>query len=316
MWCDYSTNRLAGVVNGTTLRFNDATDGVDNCLGTKSGFMVLDTTAGGGTPFLDTSVYASTGASVSRYVSPRHIGSPVFSAKSGSAFVTNSPAYLNGVPVESGTRGYNARPELLSFNFTETMPIRCIGSWQQTHGYANNDPEFELRHGEIILYPDVLPERDRRDTEAYLMAKWLGVTPEGYGDVSSMTVTGGGTVKAANGSMRPKTAAGFAGRLEIAGGILHFTVGGAASGAVSDAIVMPRGELVTESSLVIKLDFISVPATGEYTLIDAGEWNEAEITLGDVSGQKGSGAAQYQLVRTGSRLVLKVIRPGMRVIVK
>jgi hypothetical protein len=116
--------------------------------------------------------------------------------------------------------------------------------------------------------------------------------------------------------MRPKTAAGFAGRLEIAGGILHFTVGGAASGAVSDAIVMPRGELVTESSLVIKLDFISVPATGEYTLIDAGEWNEAEITLGDVSGQKGSGAAQYQLVRTGSRLVLKVIRPGMRVIVK
>ena len=73
--------------------------------------MVLDTTEGGGTPFLDTSIYSFNGTLNSLYVMARVGTSPIFRTQTGTAefdpaedayVVTNSPAYLDGSPVNSG----------------------------------------------------------------------------------------------------------------------------------------------------------------------------------------------------------------------
>jgi hypothetical protein len=312
-WCDYSTNKTGGT--GNVLRFDDSIDGVENSMPVRTGFMMLDTRAGGGTPFLDTAINSFSASITSQYVQARVVSSPIFRVKNNSSFVTNSPTYLNGVQVDSGKHPYNSRPELLSFSFTQEMPIRCIGAWQQSLAYTV-DPDYELRHGEIIFYPAVLSDSDRKDTEAYLMAKWIGVTPSGYGNPGEMTVTGEGNVKTANGRMRPKTDAGFTGRMEIPEATLSFSIDATSDSPVADAISMPNGELSTPEAITVDLSFPTRPETGKYTLVSAKEWNAAAVSIGDVSGQRGISTANYKIEREGNTLVLTVWRPGMRIIIQ
>ena len=316
-WCDYSTQKTGG--NGNTLRFDTNVDGVENSMPVRTGFMMLDTRAGGGTPFLDTTVYSDHNTVVSKYVQPRTKGAPIFRTRnddpSMDGFVTNSPAYLNGVAVDSGKHTFNSRPELLSFSFTQDVPIRCIGAYNQTAGYTP-DPEFELRHGEIIFYPTVLSDSDRRNTEAYLMAKWIGVTPTGYGKPGLMTVTGAGNVKTANGKMRPKTDDGFTGRMVILEETLQFTVDATSASPVTDAISISNGELSTPESVTVDLSFPTRPETGKYTLVSAKVWNATTVSLGEVSGPRGVSTASYSVEREGNLLVLTVQRPGMRIIIQ
>jgi hypothetical protein len=310
-WCDYKTAYTGG--SGNTLRLNDTTDGTANCLPTRTGFMVLDTSEGAGTPFLDTSIYSFNGSLNSLYVMARVATAPIFRTQTGTAafnpaedayVVTNSPAYLDGMAVNSGKRGYNSRTELLSFTFSKEIPVRCFGAWQQGQGY---DGSLGLRHGEIILYPTALSDADRKATEAYLMKKWLGKTPVGYGDPSLMTVAGAGTVKTANGAMRPKTAAGFTGTLAISDAALKFSIG---TEGVADAISLPSGTLETANVPVVDLAFSEVPAPGTYALIEAANWNAATVSLGSVSGLSAKRAAILRLQRSGNTLLLTVKETG------
>lgn len=313
VWCDYSTNKIYGTCNGTTLRFNDSNDGEYNCLPVRTGFMVLDTSAHGGTPFLDTSVYALNGDVRSRYLVGRNAKSPIFNIRDkDAAFITGSPAYLNGVSVESGTHAFNARPELFSFSFSQNVPVRCIGSWQQTIAYTV-DPDAELRHGEIIFYPTELSASDRKDTEAYLMSKWLGITPKGYGKPQNMTVTGAGTVKTANGRMRPKIAESFTGRMEISDDVLTFSFDG--SSVLEDAISIESGELVTSEAVTVNLSFASRPEADVYVLVSAKAWNDATVEIGEIEGP-GTSSVNCSVSRDGNILLLTVTHPGMRVIVR
>ena len=320
-WCDYHTTYTGG--NGNTMRFNDATDGTANCLPTRTGFMVLDTTEGVGTPFLDTSIYSFNGSVNSLYVMARVPSSPIFRTQTGTAafspaedayVVTNSPAWLDGQSVQSGKRGYNARAELLSFTFSKEIPIRCFGSWQQEAAYSS---AIGLRHGEIILYPTSLSDADRKATEAYLMKKWLGKTPAGYGDPSGMTVTGAGTVFTANGALRPKTDAGFTGVLSIGGASLDFTFDPAAANPVANAISVANGELSTAGALTVNVAFASKPAAGTYVLVSAAKWNVAAVSLGEVTGSIGPAkASRLALERTGNVLTLTVSDVGACFIVR
>ena len=313
-WCDYKKEYTGG--NGNTMRFNNTTDGVANCLPTRTGFMVLDTTEGAGTPFLDTGIYSFNGDINSLYVMARVGSSPIFRTQTGTAafnpaadayVVTNSPAYLDGLAVNSGKRGYNSRTELLSFTFSKEIPIRCFGAWQQGNGY---DGSINLRHGEIILYPTALSDADRKATEAYLMKKWLGKTPSGYGDPSQMTVTGAGMVKTANGEMRPKTDAGFTGTLSIEDPTLAFTLDASAVSTVTDAISLPGGTLATAGTLTINLKFIGCPQPGLYSLVEANSWNAATVAIGNISGISGKKVDRLRLIRSGNSLLLRVNEVG------
>ncbi len=313
-WCDYKTAYTGGT--GNTLRLNDATDGTANCLPTRTGFMVLDTSEGAGTPFLDTSIYSFNGSLNSLYVMARVATAPIFRTQTGTAafnpaedayVVTNSPAYLDGMAVNSGKRGYNSRTELLSFTFSKEIPVRCFGAWQQGQGY---DGSLGLRHGEIILYPTALSDADRKATEAYLMKKWLGKTPSGYGDPSQMTVTGAGMVKTANGAMRPKTDAGFTGTLSIEDPTLVFTLDASAVSTVTDAISLLGGTLATAGTLTINLKFIGCPQPGLYSLVEANSWNAATVAIGNISGISGKKADRLRLTRSGNSLLLRINEVG------
>ena len=221
--------------------------------------------------------------------------------------VTNSPAYLDGWAVNSGKRGYNSRTELLSFTFSKEIPIRCFGAWQQDSAY---DSTIGLRHGEIILYPTALSDADRKTTEAYLMKKWLGKTPVGYGDPSRMTVAGAGTVKTANGTMRPKTDVGFAGTLSIEAPVLSFTLDASAVSTVTDAISLSGGTLATAGALTIDLKFIGRPPPGRYPLVEANSWNAATVAIGNISGMSGRKADRLRLIRSGNSLLLQINEVG------
>ncbi len=311
-WYDYrkSLTYQGESAPGNTTRFNDAGKATGETLPVRTGFIVLDTSAGGGTPFLDTSVYYQQNGSDpgAQYIQHRiEPWSPIFSAKDGAAaaFVTNSPTFLDGKSVVGRVHKFNYRPELLSFAFTETLPLKCFGDWQQS------TDSFELRHGEIVLYPGAITDEARRDTEAYLMKKWLGITPCGYGDASLMTVAGAGTVKTADGAPRPKVGAGFTGTLDVTGGTVAFTVDTSASSPVLDAIEAPNGTVTTEESLTINLSFARQPDPGVYTLVSAGTLNAPQqVSLGTVAGAIDMQKAVLAVARSGNALLLSVMPRG------
>jgi hypothetical protein len=170
-----------------------------------------------------------------------------------------------------------------------------------------------LRHGEIIFYPTELSASDRKDTEAYLMSKWLGITPKGYGKPQNMTVTGAGSVKTANGRMRPKTAEAITGRMEISDDVLTFSFD--ASSVLEDAISIESGELATSEAITVNLSFASRPEADVYVLVSAKAWNAATVELGEIEGP-GTSSVNCSVSRDGNILLLTVTHPGMRVIVR
>ena len=307
-WYDYRKS-LSGS-DGNAMRFNNPWDSEGQTLPVRTGFMILDTSKGGGNPFFDTSLYHY---KMTNMVRRTAASDPIFIAKDGeeSAFVTNSPAYLDGQGVEARSHTFNYRPELLSFSFTGSLPLKCFGDFTQS------GDNFELRHGEIVLYPDALADDARRDTEAYLMKKWLGITPPGYGDASLMTVAGAGTVKTAAGAPRPKVADGFTGTLDVAGGSIAFKIDSSAGEPVTDAIDVPDGTLATEGTLSVDVSFAGQSVPGKYTLVSAGSWNATqEIVLGTASGDIDTRKMLLLLSRTGNTLVLEVRPRGTVVIIR
>lgn len=293
-WFDYRISQSGG--SGNTSRFVGS-GATGNTFNAKTGFMVLDTRAGGGTPLLDTSVYSSD----TQYLAGRaNASSPIFTVRKGHESLTNSPAYLNGFPVKSGTHAFNSRPEVLSFSFDVSVPVKCFGNW------AQNTDEFELRHGEVILYAGTLSDAQRRSTEAYLMKKWLGITPEGYGDASLTTVTGAGTVELADGAPRPKIASSFAGKVVC--GAFGFAID--ASGAVTDALDLSGCTLEAAAETTISVSFADGAArAGDYTLIRLGTLaNPVQWKLAPV---EGLGRKTAELVCKDDSVVLRVASPGL-----
>lgn len=302
-WYDYRKSLTGG--SGNMSRFVDNWSGTGNTFPTKSFFMVMDTSNGGGTPFLDTSVYESGAV----YLNLRSgAAGTIYRPKAGYDFVTNSPCYLNGVAVNSGVHGFNSRAELLSTVFTESIPVKCL------HDYTHGDT-CELRHGEVILYKEALTDAQRRDTEAYLMNKWLGITPEGYGDPAGMTIAGGGTVKLANHeAAKPSFDAAFAGTVGTTDGMLSFAVRGTPS-TVVDALAIGDGTFDAGSALTVNVTLDESVADGTYTLIAATAWTGAEPTLGTVTKPAGL-KRSCSLTRVGGNLRLKVFPLGTIVIFK
>ena len=128
-----------------------------------------------------------------------------------------------------------------------------------------------------------------------------------------MTVTGAGTVKTANGRMRPKTAEAFTGRMEISDDVLTFSFD--ASSVLEDAISIVKGELATSEAVTVNLSFASRPEAGVYVLVSAKAWNDATVELGEIEGP-GTSSVNCSVSRDDNILLLTVTHPGMRVIVR
>lgn len=302
-WYDYRRSLTGG--DGNMSRFVDNYSGSGNTFDTKTVFMVLDTSNGTGTPFLDTSVYAASTV----YLQARWANAPIYNPKEGGEFITNSPSFLNGEAVKSGEDGFNVRAEVLSSVFSQSIPIKVLTT------YTHSD-SYELRHGEVLFYKNALSDADRKDTEAYLMNKWLGITPAGYGDPSAMTIAGSGTVKLANHvTAKPQFAAAFAGTVGAAVGALTFTVAQGTATTVADPLALGGGTFDAGEALAVNIKLDGRVAPGRYLLVDAAAWTGAEPTLGTVEKTVAS-KRTCALVREGGKLYVNVELPGLAILVR
>ena len=305
VWLFHDSSRTLNTV-GCAMRMGFNSTATGPTFGFKTGFIVLDTSSGGGTPFLAHDIGGAANYLVNRN------GKDVAIFKTGNNclyFVTNANVRLNGTVGElPDKRKFNYRPELLSVVFDETFPLRCIGAYQ------NTSSDNMLIHGESIFYARKLTETERADTEAYLMKKWLGLTPQGYGDPSAITIAGAGSVVLSTHEKRPSFAAGFSGKVYLPQSMTFAFVTNASVASVSNPILAGNAQVFLPDSLTVSLDLNGMKRLpiGEYVLVEAaGISGECEISLDTTS--LGRYARFYDIRREAGRLVLRKRGPGFMV---
>jgi hypothetical protein len=309
-WMDYS-NFYSGDQNGNTLRLcrNPIYIGTASNAGVistnvQSGFIVLDSSRGGGVPMT-----LDVGASqVVTRDNPQSVASPIWGSAT-TASLKSGATYLDGVAVNGASRGFNGTTELLSFVATNTFQAAYFGFYG-----GDGSPAGTLnreRLGEIILFDTALDNATRANVEAYLMKKWLGKARAGFGDVSAANVSGSGTVQAAKPSQLPSFSLGFTGTLALSGNSFDYTVTTNASGTcVASPVTAIAGGLTVAATGTITVDFKVKPPVGTYTLMSYGSIaNEGFATWSLVTtGNKPAGAVLLKM--TGTALNLVVTSPG------
>lgn len=188
----------------------------DTAFSWRTGFIVLDTSRGGGAPVLD--AIQANGNIRSRAVAD--VNDPVWSSKNtGSGLnLNNGKTYLDGRAVDGAKEGFSGRPELLSFEATEALT--------STFFMGNINGANQEIVAETILFDRALESVDRQKVEAYLMNKWLGTTAAPYGDLTRATVVGAGRVVASGRTRLPKLGSGFTGEVALTNATVSFTIAG------------------------------------------------------------------------------------------
>lgn len=188
----------------------------------KTVLLAMDSSMGGGAPI------AASGVGVGRFAEnytvpiwPPQTDTAHYGDKGGvTDTMRNGVTRLDGVQVAQPTvTGFNGRPEVLSLTTTDSWSLAAFGNIYNTESGRRQGAIL----GEIFLYNEVLSDDDRLKVEAYLMDKWIGKLPTGYSDLRSATVTGSGTVQAADLARLPKAAAGFTGTLKADAATTGFT---------------------------------------------------------------------------------------------
>jgi hypothetical protein len=308
-WIDYACRKSLNNA-GCTLRIgsDNTTDG--RVFNFKTGFMVLDTSIGGGTPFLANSLGGGGEYLFKRELVERKIFNPTPSCK---PFVTNANVRLNGIDgIAPDLRAFNCRPEVLSVAFSENFPLRCLGSFE------NKAENNRLIHGECLFYARTLTQKEIADTEAYLMKKWIGLTPAGYGDPSQLTIAGSGAVILADRAERPRFADSYSGSVTMPNSTLAFTLQRNDDGdvVVPDAIVAGKFESADTLTILVKPSFVSVAKDHLCTLIRAESWVGGENVTLDTSLLTERQAKSFSLIKEGGELKLRIKKLGLAVYVQ
>ena len=246
-WLDY-----AHKTGGNTMRFHNSlktttTSTAGSLLNTREGFLVLDTSLGGGNP-------VGTDVGFTKNILPRagdDVDAPIWSATNT---VAMSGTWLDTTPVDGTKQGFSGRGEVLTYQAAATLPVAFFGF------YNYNGRNYE-RMGEILLYDRTLTDAERTLTQGYLMYKWLGDLNGRYSDLRGATVSGAGTVKAASLAALPQYADDFTGATEIAAESLDVPV--YAPVAVTGDLAFPNLKSVTVG---VKAPGVLATATGTITL--------------------------------------------------
>jgi hypothetical protein len=313
-WLDYTN--YYGDSNGNTLRLyrNPAFIGTADTgnlapTNVQTGFIVLDSSRGGGVP-ITRDVNAT---QVFTRSNPQSAASPIWGTGTAGA-VTNGQTFLDGVSVNGAARGYSGTTELLSFVATNAVQTAFFG-WYGGDGVPNGTRNRE-RLGEIILFETALSDGARADIEAYLMKKWLGKLRAGYSDATLCTLTGSGAVTAARPQLLPALG-GFTGSVALTGAAFDYTL---TTNAVGQYVVTPAtaipGALSVPATGTINLTFRVRPPAGIYPVITYGSVAGAGFTGWTLStaGERPSGpvvlkptatALNVQIVPQGTLLLMQ-----------
>jgi hypothetical protein len=276
-----------GDSNGNTLRLysNPAYIGTADTThltptNVQSGFIVLDSSRGGGVP-----ITRDVGATqVFTRNNPQSVASPIWGSASASA-VKYGQTFLDDVTVNGATRGYSGTTELLSFVTTNVVQAAFVGYYGGDGVSGNLNRE---RLGEIILFESALDDTTRAGIEAYLMKKWLGKARDGYSDATAASVSGSGSLQASQPDRLPSFGPGFTGTVELSGSAFAFTLSTNALGqaTATPATAIP-GALSVSAAGTVTVHFAFHPPAGTYTL----------MTYGSVTAE---GFAGWSLATTGN----------------
>ena len=214
--------------------------------------------------------------------------------------------YLDGEEVDGSVFSFKGRPEVLTVIPTNTFGVIAIGQLgnSQSLSVAGGNTTAEII-GEIMMWDCALDDANRKTAEAYLSWKWLGTTTEGYSALTNATVTGAGSVKAANASVLPKFAADCTADVTLDNGDMAFTLEG---GVLSGARDFGEATLHLPASCTVTVALSGKPALGDYPLLSCG---------GIAAGTKfnctttGYSAAKTKFEVAGDRIVLHVVPRGI-----
>ena len=222
---------------------------------------------------------------------------------------------LNGERVNPLTTGFSGGWDLVSLVSYENFGGGGFA------GYYYNKYVGGQAIGEVILYKEGLTDEEVERTEAYLRWKWFGETTPKYRPavVSNLTVRSGATLSVVGGA--PLTVNGaFSVQGTVSGDVVL------ASGAELVVNVGADGSLST-SGFAGALDLsngVKVRLCGEVNKLASGEYTIAQ-TAGLTFSASGSSVVSdvpfkrnlsLGLGTDGNALVLKVLAPGLRVIVR
>ena len=227
----------------------------------QQAFMVLDTSAGGGTPLLDK--VDATGVVRARRGNSKPGDSAAWpihvrlSTRATEGVFTNGRAWLDKTLVNPYTHNFSGCPEVLTLETTGDFPAAFLGYY----GGRNNDgANYEIM-GETIFYSSPLSDEDRAKVQDYLIYKWLGRMDNAvYSDSTAATLSGAGTVTAASidDAALPDLSS-FTGTLALSGD-LSLVVG--ETKTLACAVSLPKG-------CTISVEVPDGTADGTYTLLEA-----------------------------------------------
>ena len=325
-WMDFSNltslpsaTEYKEINNGNVLRFskiNNATtgsgDNSQNNQPAKTIMMVQDSVRGGGQPFADgtnvnnPTLYKSRTANLET-ASP---GMPIYPLGTDK-ILTEGKTYLDGEEVDGTVSSFRGRPEVLTVIPTNTFNVIAVGQLgnSETRSVEDGNTTAEII-GEIMMWDCALDDTSRKTAEAYLSWKWLGTTSEGYSALTNATVTGTGSVRAANASVLPKFAANCTADVTLANGDMVFTLDG---DALFGALDLGDATLNLPASCAVTVALPCKPAFGEYTLLSCGGIAEGTTFTFATTGY-GIANTKFAAYRNG--IVLRVLPRGMAIVLK
>ena len=245
--------------------------------GTRTVVMVMDSSQGGGSPFLDEVIG---GSKINRFSAKNNLFSkdwtaPIWNPAAASAYFAESAGgatYLNGQAVDGATTGFTGGAEVLTAVAGAPFGLSATGGYAYKDEPTAEEPYTDVGElqGEMLTFDTVLSDADRGKVEAYLAYKWFGYLPDGsvHGSVADMTVAGDGRVTAPSYERLPHFAPDFAGTAEIAAP-LDLAVAVDAAGTASPAVALPK--VVLSGSQKLKVTFSGKSPKGGtwYTVVSA-----------------------------------------------
>lgn len=311
-WLDFSEVAYTSAYNGNNLRFREMQNGQETGNVVTNAFrtivMAMDSSRGGGQPFVDGANVAAAGTP---YYAPRigkKASDPIYPSGSHE-ILTQGRTYLDGNRVANpSATGFQGRPEILTVIPTNEYGMLCFDFYSNSEQKSITNAT-SLILGESLMYNRELADAERTRVEAYLAWKWLGLTREGYSALTNATVTGTGSVTAANASLLPRFAADCTAALTLGSGDFAFTLDG---DTVTDARDFGQCTLSLPDSCAINVTCEGKAIRGDYTLISCGAFEG--VPTFTLSAQ-GFGSARASLITDTNTLKLHVMPAGLLITV-
>jgi hypothetical protein len=289
-------------------KFDAISEGCFRPVSVKAGFIALDSSLSGGSVILSTVGNAS---GFSHRTGNPSVSTPIW-RESCSEQVKNSDTYLDGQKVEATAKGYNGRPEILSFNMKEEAAPQDA----KVFGYSGTGTATSLNNeimGEWILYSTTQTEDVRKGIEAYLMWKWLGKRLDGYSDFRGMTVVGDGVLASAGPEYLPELTDEFTGSLEFSRTEWEFTLPKDGGSAAVDAVDLSGREVALPTAITVKLN-IKGAANGTYSLFKAGALKGIEDA--SISDDSILGSKYVTLIVTENEISVNIKSRGTSIVIR